>query len=452
MRKLESLPGQLNLTIEYLSLTAVTPDPDNARRHPTKQIVKLANSIREFGFTVPVIIDEANKLIAGHGRLEAAQYLGLAAVPCVRVEHLSPPQKKALALADNKIGDLSDFDGVKLKAVLLELTGVDFNTELTGFDTGEIDFCIDGASSVAAGDAADTFDEPDDSQPAISRPGDLWQLGDHKLLCGNALESASYEALLGSARAQMAFTDVPYNVPIKGHVSGLGRRTHREFAMASGEMSDGDFRTFLSKAMRLMADHSDDGSIHYQCMDWRGLRTLLEAGDDIYTVKGICVWNKTNAGMGSLYRSQHEFVVVFKNGTAPHQNNVQLGKYGRHRSNVWTYPGANTFSATRDKDLAAHPTVKPVALVADAIRDCSKRGAIILDPFMGSGTTILAAERTGRRAAGIEIDPLYVDTAIRRWQTMTKKPAVLTADGRSFGEVEAERTSAGSTERKGEAA
>jgi DNA modification methylase len=434
--------AQPALTIETVSTDTLVPDPRNARRHPAKQIAKLASSIRAHGFCNPIIIDENNQLIAGHGRLEAVKVLGLTSVPCIRLTHLSAAQKTALALADNKLGDLSDFDGKKLKALLLDLTGADFNVELTGFDTAEVDFCIDGAGD-EAGEAADAVDAPDDSRPAVSRTGDLWVLGDHHLHCGDALDAASYDRLLGESRAAMTFTDPPYNVPIKGHVSGLGRKTHREFAMASGEMSEAKFSSFLTASMTLMAAYSLDGAIHFLCMDWRHGAALQGAAEGIFSeLKNICVWNKTNAGMGSFYRSQHEFIYVFKKGTAPHQNNIQLGKYGRHRSNVWTYPGATAFGGTRGGDLALHPTVKPVALVADAIRDCSKRGAIILDPFAGSGTTILAAERTGRRAAAIEIDPLYVDTAIRRWQTLTGKAAVLVGDGRSFGEIEAARLGA----------
>ena len=258
-------------------------------------------------------------------------------------------------------------------------------------------------------------------------------LNGHRLLCGNALDEESYPRLLGHERADMVFTDPPYNVPIQGHVSGLGRSTHGEFAMASGEMSRAEFTRFLSTYMGHLARFSTDGSIHFHCMDWRHLREILAAGDAAYTeLKALCVWNKTNGGMGSLYRSKHEMVLVYKNGAAPHINNVELGRHGRYRTNVWDYPGVNTFRSGRDEDLALHPTVKPVSLVADAIRDCSKRGSLVLDPFAGSGTTILAAERTGRRAAAIELDPRYVDTAIRRWQALTGGKAILAGDGKSF--------------------
>ena len=428
------------LSVEYLATTSLTPNPRNARRHTSKQIAKLGSSIRSFGFNCPIAIDENNGILAGHARFEAALNLGLEKVPCVRLTHLSPDQKKAFAIADNKIGDLSSFDVDALCSQLKELADVEFDMEITGFDTAEIDLLFDGPAANTSVDPVDTFAEPDPSQPPVSQVGDLWLLEPHRLLCGSALDLTAYERLLGDDRAQLIFTDPPYNVQIQGHVSGLGRMKHREFAMASGEMSEGEYRAFLAAAMKHVKTFSSDGSIHYVCTDWRHVRTVLEAGENIYAeVKNICVWNKTNAGMGSLYRSKHELVVVFKNGAARHQNNVELGRYGRYRTNVWDYPGANSFGVTRDADLATHPTVKPVALVADAIRDCSKRGAPVLDPFVGSGVTILAAERTGRRAAAIELEPLYVDTAIDRWQRMTGKTAVLSADGRAFPQVQMDR-------------
>jgi DNA modification methylase len=433
-----------NLKIEYLATSALTPNPENVRLHTPNQIARLGRIITKLGWSSPIVIDEHGLILAGHARLEAARLIAMPSVPCVRLVHLDPAQKKTLAIADNKMTDASRFDDQALRDVLIELTNLDFDVELTGFETGEIDFRIDGGGGAGSADPADSFAAPNPGQPAVSRLGDLCLLGAHRLLCGNALESASYEALLGADRAQMVFCDPPYNVAIDGNVSNLmggkERRKHREFAMAYGEMAEPEFRGFLATGMTHAATFSMDGSIALFCIDWRHVRTMLEAADGIYAeLKNICVWNKQpNAGMGSLYRSQHEFIVVLKKGSAPHQNNVQLGKHGRWRTNVWNYPGA-TFGATGDADLASHPTVKPLALVADAIRDVSKRGGIVLDPFVGSGTTILAAERTGRRAAAIEIDPLYVDTAIRRWQAFTGKTAVLAGDGRSFEEIRAER-------------
>jgi DNA modification methylase len=443
MPRLKQRRGSETLFIEHLPPASLTPDPRNARKHTPKQIGKLAEIIRNLGWSSPVVIDEKGKVIAGHARLAAAIYLKLPTIPCVRLSHLNEAQKTALAIADNQMSDSSSFDDDQLRLLLRELTDVDFNMELTGFDPGELDFQLDGAAGQSPGDPADNVPPPPDTA-AVSRPGDLWLLGEHRLLCGDALEESYYRQLLDSNLAGMVITDPPFNVPIAGHVSGLGRHKHREFAMASGEMSIEQFGDFLRGALSRAATFSRSGSLHYVFMDWRHIRLLLETGDQVYTeLKNLCVWNKSNAGMGSLYRSKHELIAVFKNGAAPHCNNVELGRNGRHRANVWDYPGANAFGRTRDADLSAHPTVKPIALIADAIRDCTRRGDIVLDPFMGSGTTIMAAERSGRRAAGIELDPVYVDTAIRRWEKATGNRATLASDGRTFATIAAERSGTG---------
>jgi len=286
-------------------------------------------------------------------------------------------------------------------------------------------------------------DDPADKVPpaggaAVSRHGDVWVLGQHRLLCGDALSQESYDDLLAGQRARMVFTDPPYNVPINGHVSGLGAHQHREFAMASGEMSSAQFTTFLQTSLGLAAGCLMKGGLSFVCMDWRHLAELLAATAKVGgEVKNLCVWVKHNAGMGSLYRSGHELVLVSKHGDAPHVNNVELGRHGRHRSNVWRYPGANATSMRRGKEgdlLALHPTPKPVALVADAILDCSDRQEIILDPFLGSGTTLIAAERVGRRSFGMELDPLYVDTTIRRFEALTGLQARHAGSGNSFAE------------------
>ena len=437
--------AQQELQVQYRATSSLRPDPGNARKHSQRQLARLKAVMVEFGFTNPILIDEDSKVIAGHARLEVARMLDMKTVPCLPLEHLSAGQKTALALADNKLGDMSEFDPQALASQLKQLCNIDFNAELTGFETAEIDILLE-LPGFSVADPADTVSVPDPDTPPVSKTGDLWELGQHRLLVGNSLEIECYERLLGDELADMAFADGPYNVPIAGHVSGLGKAQHAEFAMASGEMSPDQFTAFLTTYMRLLVKFSADGSIHYHCMDWAHLREILAAGASSYTEqKALCVWEKTNAGMGSLYRSQHEMVLVYKNGKAPHVNNVNLGRDGRYRTNVWRYPGANTFRKGRDEDLAVHPTVKPVSLVADAMRDCSKRGALIIDPFMGSGTTILAAERTGRRAAGMEIDPGYVDVAVLRWQAMTGVKATLTGDGRTFDEIKATRTNSEST-------
>ena len=318
--------------------------------------------------------------------------------------------------------------------------------EITGFATPEIDIALSDAAEAQEEEADQGDDVPDKPAVAISQVGDLWALGAHRLLCGDALDAASYDRLLAGQLAEMVFTDPPYNVPIDHNVSGLGRVRHREFAMASGEMSEAEFTDFLRIAFERLAAVSQDGAIHFACMDWRHMGEMLAAGKAVYgELKNLCVWNKSNAGMGSFYRSKHELVFVWKVGTGSHVNNFELGQHGRHRTNVWDYPGATTMRAGRLEELAMHPTVKPVAMVADAVKDCSRRKGIVLDAFMGSGTTLIAAERTGRRACGIELDPAYVDVALRRWEAHTGKRATLVETGQTFEEIEEIRRT-GSTE------
>lgn len=428
----------------------LTPSKNNARTHKPKQIKQIAASIREFGFTVPVLVDAESTILAGHARVEAAKQLGMDSVPVIQIDHLTASQKRAYVIADNRLAELAGWDKDLLVVELKHLTEIDldFDVEITGFETADIDVLIQGVE--AEPDQADEFPEPNLEQPAVSVTGDLWLLGRHRLLCGDARNAASYKALMAGQSAQMIFTDPPYNVPIDGHVSGLGAVKHKEFAMASGEMSEAEYVGFLITFLRHLADHSVGGSIHFVCIDWRHIFELLTAGRAVFLeLKNLCIWNKSNGGMGSLYRSKHELVFVFKNGSAPHINNVELGRHGRYRTNVWDYPGVNSLGHDRLGELALHPTVKPVALVADAIFDCSKHGGIILDAFAGSGTTIIAAERAGRRGYALEIEPCYVDVAIRRWQALTGEPASHAATGRNFDDVEAERA-AGAASQAGE--
>jgi len=422
------------IEVVYRPIDQLRPDPKNARRHSRKQIRQVADSIQAFGFNVPILIDAELKVIAGHGRRLACQLLGHKEVPTISLEHLSEAQARAFMIADNRLTEIASWDDRLLGEQLRELSELhlEFSLEITGFDMGEIDLLIEGASGILE---PDPDDEPLPVGPAVTRPGDTWLLGPHRIHCGSALDEAAYRALMQHDRAAMVFTDPPYNVPIDGNVSGLGAIRHREFAMAVGEMDEAEFTAFLSRALGLLASYSLDGALHFICMDWRHIGELLAAGKSAYTeLKNLCVWTKDNAGMGSLYRSQHELVLVFKHGRKAHQNHVQLGLYGRNRSNVWSYPGANSFSRSGSEGnlLALHPTVKPVALVADALRDCSCRGEIVLDAFLGSGTTLIAAERTGRVCHGLELDPLYVDTAVRRWQIATNGKARHATSGRLF--------------------
>lgn len=409
------------LQIRYVSPDELRPHPRNARNHSDRQIDKISASIRSFGFNSPVIVDDDGQILAGHGRVLAAIKLGLKEVPSVALRHLSEPQRRAFMLADNRLGELSDWNEIMLAEELEILSVVDEPFEITdtGFEMPRIDVLIEERHKPEA--EADPADEDVDIThvEAVARKGDLWLLGRHRLFVGSALEPESYRALLDDRLAQMVFIDPPFNVPIQGHVSGLGKARHSEFVMASGEMSDAQFESFLRTSFQRLVEASVSGAIHYVCMDWRGLSTLLTAGDAYTELKNICCWVKAQGGMGSLYRSQHEFVAVFKSGTAPHVNNVELGKHGRNRSNVWSMPGMNSFQKGRAAKLAMHPTVKPVALVADAILDCSTRGGLILDVFAGSGTTLIAAERTGRIGAAMELDPHYADVILRRFCDVT---------------------------------
>lgn len=427
--------------IEMLPVTALRPYPGNARRHSKKQVRQIADSITRFGFTNPVLVSDQGEIIAGHGRVMAAKDLGLATVPTVRLSHLTTEERRAYVLADNKLALNAGWDTEILAIEFQALIDLEFDVTLTGFSLAEVDLTLDQAREASAGAPDSPADRiPDPPSTAVSRPGDLWLLGRHRLLCGNAILPEHVASILGDEKADLIFTDPPYNVRIDGHVCGLGSVRHREFAFASGEMTRGQFTAFLTTTLSNAASAAKDGAIAFVCMDWRHMRELLEAGDEVFAeLKNVCVWNKTNGGMGSFYRSKHELVFVFKVGGAPHTNSFGLGETGRYRTNVWDYAGISSLGANRMDDLAMHPTVKPVALVADAIRDCSRRGEIVLDVFGGSGTTLMAAETCGRRARLLEYDAAYCDTIITRWETYTGKRATLEKDGRPFEEVAAER-------------
>jgi DNA modification methylase len=421
---------------ELRSTRTLQPDPGNARLHSKKQQARVTAIIKQVGFINPIVVNSKAKILAGHARYMAAKSLGLNTVPVIVVNGLTAAEEQAYVLADNRIPEGAAWDRSLLAnhlnnlAPLLAEEGL--SIELTGFEAAEIDGLM--------GDLVDPERDPADELPQIankpvSKVGDLWQLGEHRLFCGDSCEEPAVRALMDRDQAAMIFADPPFNVRIKATV-GRGKIKHPEFAQGSGEMSDVEFVVFLKKWMRLAAQFSEEGSIHFICMDWRHLGQTLASGEGVYTeFKNLVVWAKTTAGMGSFYRSQHEFIFVFKNGVGPHQNNIELGRHGRNRSNVWSHAGVNTFRAGRLEELSIHPTVKPVALVADAMRDCSRRGQIVFDPFMGSGTTILAAEKVGRRAYGLEIEPRYIDAAVKRWQDFTKRDAILKATGQTFDEV-----------------
>lgn len=420
-----------NLKCEYHRADRLTPYPQNARTHSRKQLRQIADSIEEFGFTNPVLIDDDDMILAGHGRVEAAKLLGMSEVPCVRLSSMTEAQKRAYVIADNKLALNAGWDedllAEELGALLADDT-IEFDVELTGFTITEIDSLIEGMAPEEPGDPRD--DVTPDNVEARCRPGDIWQLGDHRLVCGDALDASVVSVLMDGEVATMVFSDPPYNVPIDGHVGGSGKTKHREFAVASGELSSSQFTSFLRDAFSNMANNSTDGSIHFLYMDWRHMTEMLEAGHQVYDeLKNLIVWVKDNGGMGTFYRSRHELVFAWKHGTAPHINTFELGQHGRYRTNVWQYKGVNTLKKGRMDELALHPTVKPVQMIAEAIRDVSGRGDIVLDLFGGSGSTLIAAHKTGRRGYLCELDPIYCDRIIARWEAYAKDEAIQLACG-----------------------
>jgi DNA modification methylase len=434
------LPDSVRLKIVYRSIDDLNPYKGNARTHSPKQISQIAASIGQFGFTNPVLLDGRRQIVAGHGRVSAARLIGMKEVPTIELGHLSEAERRAYVIADNRLAELAGWDREILAIELQALTelDLDFDLEITGFETAELDLLLDTAEASSL-DPADESPDPDPG-PAVTELADVWELGAHRLVCGDAREASAYAALMGDEQARCVFTDPPYNVRIDGHVCGSGTVRHREFAMASGEMDEATFTRFLETALGAMAKVSADGSIHFVCMDWLHMGELQMAGRQIYSeLKNLVIWNKTNGGMGSFYRSQHELVFVYKVGAAPHTNTFGLGATGRYRTNVWEYPGVNSFGRGQ-KDLEMHPTVKPVALVADAIKDVTRRGEIVLDGFGGSGTTLIAAERVSRIARLIEFDPHYCDVICRRFEALTGEAALLAATGEAFAEVMARRS------------
>ena len=428
------------LVVKNIPVDDLVPYAGNARIHSNEQVEQIAVSINAFGFINPILIDESNRVVAGHARLLAAKSIGLLEVPVLRIEHLSKDEIRAYTIADNKLAENADWNKDLLQVELEHLSrvDVDLNVDLTGFSMGEIDLLItpllenDDEILPTVPEAPDT----------VSCTGDVWQIADHRIGCGDCRDREFVRTIMNGTEAQMVLTDPPYNVPIAGHARGLGRTQHPDFRMAAGEMSFEAFAGFLVDSLRPACHVSRDGALHFVFMDWRHVEELLAAAKHLYSEQlNLCVWSKTNGAMGSLYRSQHELVFVFKCGTGHHVNNVELGKHGRNRTNVWTYAGVNAFGKGRDEALAMHPTVKPVALVADAIMDVTHRGDVVYDGFLGSGTTIVAAHRTGRIGYGVELDPRYVDVAVRRVSDATGVEPVLSETGETFEDVAGDRRS-----------
>lgn len=423
------------IKIENVALNQIRAYAKNAKNHPESQIQQIAASIRQFGFNNPILVDDNLEIIAGHGRMAAAYVLEMDTVPVIRLAHLSEVQKRAYRLADNKIAENGGWNADLLRLEISELEQIcgDLDISLTGFSVVELDVLSMDDKPVADPKANNVPYIPESE--IVTRPGDVWCIGDHRIICGNSLDAATFETLLGTRQADMVLQDPPYNVKISGHVCGSGNVQHKEFQMASGEMSTDEFTQFLRKNFDLCAKYSRPGALQYNFMDWRHMGEILAAGTGAFSgLINMCVWCKSSGGMGSLYRSQHELCFIFKNGKESHVNNVHLGKNGRYRTNVWQYAGVNAFGWHK-ADIKMHPTVKPVEMLKDAILDVTRRGDIVLDTFLGSGSTLIAAHQSKRVCYGIELEPLYVDTAIRRFLEMFHIDAVHQATGKTYSEL-----------------
>lgn len=428
-----------NIKFEIVDFVFLKPHKKSLKVHSKEKIKLLANSISALDCIVPIVVDKNYRIIAGNARYKAIKQLGLKSVPVIKAEHLTDDQVRLYRIADNKLAEGSKWDDELLRVELEYLSNIDIDVTLTGFQIPEIDFILNDQAFVEP-----VTDEALLAPPTrpVTRSRDIFSLGKHRVACGDLRIRPVMLSLMGQERATLVITDPPFNVPINGHVL-VGSSRHSEFAMASGEMSQEEFTAFLQSCFEQFCDFSVDGSLHLVFMDWRHIREITQAGDAVYDKQmNLCVWAKSNAGMGSLWRSQHELVFIFKKGKKPHINNVHLGKHGRHRSNVWQYAGMNAFGANRDEALESHPTVKPETMIADAIMDVSNRGDIVLDGFLGSGTTLLAAEQTGRVCYGCEIEPRYVDVAIHRFHQMSDAPVIHEQSGMTFDELRVTRLDA----------
>jgi DNA modification methylase len=426
------------LPFSYERLETLRPYPKEVRTYNRATRRAAAKMIRRCG-PPPMMIRPDRVVLTGNLWLEAAIAAGYEEAPVMVAEHLSPDEATAFMLANIKLVERGAWDAEALGELLLELSvgELALDLDLTGFEPAEIDLAIDSLNGAAEG--PDPADELPPAGPPVSRLGDLWRLCDrHVLLCGSALERADYERLMGGEKASIVVSDPPYNFDVSKNV---GRGRHENFVMASGEMSEAEFTAFLTRFLTLAAEFSADPSLAYVFIDWRHMGELMAAGRHAYdSLVNLIVWAKQQAGLGSFYRSAHELIFLFKKGNGAHRNNVQLGRFGRDRSNVWSYPSVNGFRHDEDADLiAAHPTPKCVQLLVDVLLDATVRGDLALDPFAGSGSLIIAAEKIGRRARAIELYPPFVDLAVRRWQRWSGEAAILDGDGRSFAEIEAAR-------------
>jgi len=421
------------LRLQHIALSGLRPSPHRSRRSTVEHVGRLMASISDLGFTVPILVRET-EIIDGHVRVEAATRLGLGHVPAIEVSHLSPAEIRKLRLTLNRTAEMGEWDLDQLRVEIADLIDLDVDLSSTGFSVQELDIILLDEDDGDSGEVDDQL--PDVVGPPVTRTGDLWLLGDHRIICGNALGSDVHAMLLDGRVVHLVLTDPPYNVSIPGNVSGLGKNKHADFAMASGEMNDAQWQGFLDGTLTQLAAPLIEGGIIFVFMDWRSMHRVYAAGLAAgLNLVNLVVWYKEAGAMGALYRSAHELIATFCKGKVPRTNNVELGRHGRNRTNVWAVAGANRRGSSANEMLAFHATPKPVELCVDAILDVSQRGDTVLDIFLGSGTTLIAAEKTGRACCGIEIEPRFVDVVIRRWEQLTGKQAVLAATGETFALV-----------------
>ena len=423
--------------LQMIDIALIIASNKSLRKHYRKQLQKIINAIKKFGFTNPLLVDKQLRLLAGELRLLAAKELGIKQIPVIILEDLTDEEAEAIRILDNRIAEDSEWNYANLQEVIENLGKFDISFEDLGFETVDYDKIFlnnDSEESEVKNSEQENADWLDANIPKRANLWDLWRLGDNFILCANSLLQKAFEILMQGELAQIVITDPPYNCKVNGHVCGLGKVKHNEFAMASGEMTEAEFAEFISGFMQHLVKFSSDGSLHYIFMDWRNINIVLNQGKKYYTeLKDIAIWDKGQGGMGSMYRSQHEMIPIFKNGKAKHQNHIQLGKYGRYRTNVWDYPGVRATNPESLELLKFHPTPKNVAMLHSILIDASSKNDIVLDCFGGSGSTLLAAERSKRRARLIEIDPRYVDVCIYRWEKETGKTAKLV---KNYEEIE----------------
>lgn len=440
-------PNSLNP--ELLPITQLNFPKRILKTKAEKRIETHKRFLEHEGYGLPVPIDLMNNIILGEERVEAARRLGHTHIAVVRVGDITKDTIRKLRLLEAKLSTVGELDRKQVRDTFLEVldTEADYNLEILGFSTAEIDLTLEFTDQIEESGESEQLNPEDEALPEpceapVSRIGDIWTANGHRLICGDATLPETYARLLQGDQAKVTVSDPPYGVKINGHVSGLGKNNHREFVQGSDKVTKKELKKLLKKSTRQFLENSQDGALIYLWMDWRGIELLLLICRKLgLTLINLCVWGKTSPSMGSYYRSQHELCAVLRVGRASHQNNVELGIHGRSRSNLWSAPGMNSFGRERDELLASHPTPKPCILFEDIIKDCTSRGDIILDGFLGSGTTLIAAEKTGRKARVIELDPIYVDVAVRRFQKRFGIEMLHEPSGKTFSEIERERRS-----------